>query len=109
MHNFVVHSNESACRKSGALGLDQVQRGGNINVNLVAKPKLAHTLGFTMFPEVYYLTICADVLTRKATSESGVQHTEARYHPHYIIEPLAAENYYIIKYLRYKFTYFINS
>ena len=24
MHNFVVHSNESACRKSGFLGLDQV-------------------------------------------------------------------------------------
>ena len=24
MHNFVVHSNESACRKSGRLGLDQV-------------------------------------------------------------------------------------
>ena len=51
-----------------------------------------------MFPEVYYLTICAEVLTRKATSESGVQHTEARYHPHYIIETLAAENDYIIKY-----------
>ena len=24
MHNFVVHSNESACRKSGRLGLEQV-------------------------------------------------------------------------------------
>ena len=24
MHNFVVHSNESACRKIGRLGLDQV-------------------------------------------------------------------------------------
>ena len=24
MHNFVVHSNESACRKSGCLGMDQV-------------------------------------------------------------------------------------
>ena len=24
MHNFVVHSNESACRKSGFLGLHQV-------------------------------------------------------------------------------------
>ena len=24
MHNFVVHSDESACRKSGCLGLDQV-------------------------------------------------------------------------------------
>ena len=23
MHNFVVHSNESACRKSGYLGMDQ--------------------------------------------------------------------------------------
>ena len=26
MHNFVVHSNESACRKIGRLGLDQVKR-----------------------------------------------------------------------------------
>ena len=24
MHNFVVHSNESACRKCGRLGLEQV-------------------------------------------------------------------------------------
>ena len=26
MHNFVVHSNESTCRKSGRLGMDQVAR-----------------------------------------------------------------------------------
>ena len=26
MHSFVVHSNESACRKSGRLGLEQVYR-----------------------------------------------------------------------------------
>ena len=26
MHGFEVHSNESACRKSGRLGLEQVQR-----------------------------------------------------------------------------------
>ena len=26
MHNFVVHSNESACRKSGRLGLEQVTK-----------------------------------------------------------------------------------
>ena len=52
-----------------------------------------------MFPEVYYLTIYAEVLSRKATSEPGVQHMmEARYHPHCIIEPSAAENNYIIKY-----------
>ena len=25
MHSFEVHSNESACRKSGSLGLEQVQ------------------------------------------------------------------------------------
>ena len=25
MHSFEVHSNESACRKSGRLGLEQVQ------------------------------------------------------------------------------------
>ena len=25
MHSFEVHSNESACRKSGGLGLDQVR------------------------------------------------------------------------------------
>ena len=25
MHNFVVHLNDSACRKSGSLGLEQVQ------------------------------------------------------------------------------------
>ena len=24
MHNFVVHSNDSACRKNGCLGMDQV-------------------------------------------------------------------------------------
>ena len=72
MHNFVVHSNESARRKSGRLTLDQVFRGGNIKVYLVAKPKLAHTLGLTMFPEVYYIIIYAEVLTRKATSEPGV-------------------------------------
>ena len=27
MHNSVVHSNESACRKSGRLGLEQVLSG----------------------------------------------------------------------------------
>ena len=27
MHNFVVHSNESECRKGGRLGLDQVYFG----------------------------------------------------------------------------------
>ena len=27
MHNFIVHSNESVCRKSGRLGLDQVVSG----------------------------------------------------------------------------------
>ena len=26
MHSFVVHSNESACRKSGRLGLEQVKK-----------------------------------------------------------------------------------
>ena len=26
MHSFEVHSNESVCRKSGRLGLEQVQR-----------------------------------------------------------------------------------
>ena len=48
--------------------------------------------------EVYYLTICAEVLTRKATLLPGVQHMQAQYHPHCIIEPSAAENSYIIKY-----------
>ena len=61
MHNIVVHSDESACRKSGHVGLDQVYRCGNIKVYLVAKPKLAHTLGFTMCPELYFITICAEV------------------------------------------------
>ena len=28
MHSFEVHSNESACRKSGRLGLEQVSRIG---------------------------------------------------------------------------------
>ena len=51
-----------------------------------------------MCPEVYYLTIYAEVLTLKVTSEPGVQHMEAQYHPHYIIEPSAAENDYIINY-----------
>ena len=51
-----------------------------------------------MFPEVYYLTICAEVLTRKATLLPGVQHMAAKYHPSYIIEPPAAENNYIINY-----------
>ena len=27
MHDFVVHSNESVCRKSGRLGLEQVNDG----------------------------------------------------------------------------------
>ena len=27
MHSFEVHSNESACRKNGCLGMEQVQRG----------------------------------------------------------------------------------
>ena len=27
MRSFEVHSNDSACRKSGRLGMDQVQRG----------------------------------------------------------------------------------
>ena len=31
MHNFEVHSNESACRKSVRLGLDQVQPNYNSN------------------------------------------------------------------------------
>ena len=30
MHNFVVHSNESACRKSGRLGMEQVYIQANI-------------------------------------------------------------------------------
>ena len=51
-----------------------------------------------MCPEVYYLTVCAQVLTRKATSLPGVQHMDSQYHPHYIIEPSAAEKNYIIKY-----------
>ena len=50
-----------------------------------------------MCPEVYYLTICADVLNRKSTSLPGVQHMEAQYHPNYIIEQSASENDYIIK------------
>ena len=34
MHNFVVHSNESACRKSERLGLEQVYKGnGNSHVD----------------------------------------------------------------------------
>ena len=31
MHSFEVHSNESACRKSGLLSLEQVNRAVNLN------------------------------------------------------------------------------
>ena len=42
MHNFVVHSNESARRKSGSLGMDQVKDivtmyVGNIYPNTLVK------------------------------------------------------------------------
>ena len=33
MHNFVVHSNESACRKRGSFGLEQVIVEGISTVN----------------------------------------------------------------------------
>ena len=32
MHNFEVHSNESACRKSGHLGLDQVNQSFKVAI-----------------------------------------------------------------------------
>ena len=34
MHSFEVHSNESACRKSGRLGLEQVNNGPVLYVKL---------------------------------------------------------------------------
>ena len=33
MHDFVVHSDESACRKSGRLGMDQVISNMHVSVN----------------------------------------------------------------------------
>ena len=62
MHNFVVHSNESAHRKSGRLGLDQFQyielmcdpivppRGGWVFLHIpmhIMKPSIA-TLDFSV-------------------------------------------------------------
>ena len=35
MYNVLVHSNESACRKSGRLGLDQVLNYNDIEDNLL--------------------------------------------------------------------------
>ena len=32
MHSFEVHSNESACRKSGRLGLEQVLGGMSVRI-----------------------------------------------------------------------------
>ena len=42
MHSFEVHSNDSTCRKSGRLGLDQVPmqwhtQAGNITTNIKVK------------------------------------------------------------------------
>ena len=45
MHNFVVHSNESACWKSGCLGLDQVKKedGGNVSDGKNSRKSLGTT------------------------------------------------------------------
>ena len=40
MHNFVVHSNESGCRKNGRLGLEQVLNDA-LNKHLVGDNKKA--------------------------------------------------------------------
>ena len=37
MHNFVVHSNESACRKGGRLGPEQVYKIVSIAGYLISK------------------------------------------------------------------------
>ena len=41
MHNFVMHSNESVCRKSGYLGLEQVSNGiGGVGMGIGNMPLL---------------------------------------------------------------------
>ena len=45
MYNFVVHSNESACRKSGRLGLDQVEWQTAVGSTILA----AHTVKTSIF------------------------------------------------------------
>ena len=40
MHNSIVHSNESACRKSGRIGLEQVLTNHNLTPNSNPTPKL---------------------------------------------------------------------
>ena len=47
MHNFVLHSNESACRKSGRLGLEQVIKVGH------TKPIKAQLLPYKKINIVY--------------------------------------------------------
>ena len=45
MHNFVVHSNESACRKSGRLGLEQVIIVYSVRVSYVARNGINYWTG----------------------------------------------------------------
>ena len=48
MHSFEVHSNESACRKSGRLGLEQVSWECLINALMLSESLLIKTLMLTL-------------------------------------------------------------
>ena len=47
---------------------------GDVNMQLVAKPKLSHTLGFTMYTRFYFIISRADLLTRNEYPVPEVQH-----------------------------------
>ena len=50
MHSFEVHSNESACRKSGRLGLEQVNNGlAQTRVNVLLSTSCAEVIDLCMF------------------------------------------------------------
>ena len=39
MHSFEAHSNESACRKSGQLGMEQVKISGSVPTDCLVTPR----------------------------------------------------------------------
>ena len=53
MHNFELHSNESVCRKSGRLGLEQVKRTYSVLQNLYNKFNIFYKLQISDYGVCY--------------------------------------------------------
>ena len=86
MHSFEVHSNKSVCRKSGSLGLEQIQRkmsrrygnrigdhGGFGRVIWTSNPKIIHTKN-TVEDYLFYVGSSNQASDYEITAELGVNH-----------------------------------